>query len=186
MDFVGRAESHTTDATAYNDKFLHLTTVGDGYPLGLFRSDGSLWVNDMQNYRILKFDSSQYYVNRCRTFSGYLGHETGLNNANRVVHGILEFSVDYTKPVSRKWQWCMDVSKELWVNSFTLQTGIYDPVIIQRYHAVIPRKLHPGSVLWQIVELVSGDLCDIYVSVTRCMDTDYGRWSNGRATFLKK
>lgn len=63
------------------------------------QSDGSFWVNDYQNNRVLHISASRTYLEQI----AYQPHSylatVDLNNPNRAFSNFLEFKIDYSKPL---------------------------------------------------------------------------------------
>lgn len=88
--------SYTTSPDVTNYKFYF--TLQDGQqPFVAFEPDGSLWVGDCGNSRMMKYNTSNVFVD----YIMYLPHNYNVavdaKNPNRVFCGFQEFYVDYTK-----------------------------------------------------------------------------------------
>jgi FlgD Ig-like domain len=68
-----------------------------------FASDGTFWVGDEWNNRIMHFDDSQNYLEQIMYQPASYSVSVDKNNPSRVFNNFLEFNVDYTKPLSNAW-----------------------------------------------------------------------------------
>jgi len=68
-----------------------------------FAPDGSFWVGDGANYRSLHFSAACEYLEQVMYQPHSYSASVDRNNPSRVFNQFLEFSVDYTKPLSQAW-----------------------------------------------------------------------------------
>lgn len=62
-----------------------------------YESDGSIWVLDTNNYRLIKFDSSLDYVDQIQYLPDPLALAVDVNDHTRVFSEWLEFELDYSQ-----------------------------------------------------------------------------------------
>lgn len=107
---LGQAGGYSISPAVADDKFFF------SYPLEIsnkynqvyhslaWQDDGSFWVLDNPNYRLLHFSADRTLIE----FVGYIGrhytHSVNLNNPNRLMAWYLEFEIDYTKPLAQGWK----------------------------------------------------------------------------------
>jgi len=98
---LGRAESYSTNATVYNDKFMftNYEDLEDRLSFLTYESDGSLWVNDSGNERMLKFSASRNYVDNVIWKSNFYDVKVDATDPTRVFAHFLEYQVDYSKSI---------------------------------------------------------------------------------------
>ena len=92
------------------------------------QDDGSFWVGDPGNMRVLRFSATRSYLNQVM----YLPHSycsaVDLNNPTRVFSNFMEFSVDYSKPLggnNGSWTYTKQWGHNLAAHFFTpLQNGL--------------------------------------------------------------
>lgn len=68
-----------------------------------FAGDGSFWVGDEYNNRILHFDANRNYLEQIMYQRSSISCTVDKNNPARVFSGFLEFNVDYSKPLAQSW-----------------------------------------------------------------------------------
>lgn len=90
-----------------NDKFCFSINTDDQAIKNsclAFQSDGSFWVGDAGNERILHFSAARAYINQIMYLSHNYVSEVCLGNPTRVfARGWLEFAVDYSMPIQQSW-----------------------------------------------------------------------------------
>jgi hypothetical protein len=91
------------DPTVTKSRLFLDATAGSGYTTTTFlaiQSDSSFWVSDPGNARVLHISSQGQYIEQI-SFLRYLYHiAVDHNNPSRVFADLLEYSVDYTKPLT--------------------------------------------------------------------------------------
>ncbi len=90
-----------------NDKFYFMLN-NQGYAVKgtylAFQSDGSFWVGDPGNERSLRFSAGRVYLDRIMYLSHNYVSTTSVGEPARVfARGWLEFTVDYSQPVTQGW-----------------------------------------------------------------------------------
>jgi len=99
---LGTAGGYFTDATVTNTKFYFSDVNGQGTgqflktPFISYQSDGSYWVSDPGNFRVLHFNSSNSYVGVIMSQPASYAVFVDKNNTTRVFSDFLEFEIDYS------------------------------------------------------------------------------------------
>lgn len=68
-----------------------------------FAGDGSFWVGDGMNHRVMHFDGAFDYIDQIMSQPHSYSAGTDMNNPNHVFNQFLQFNVDYTKPIAQSW-----------------------------------------------------------------------------------
>ncbi len=68
-----------------------------------FAPDGSFWVGDEWNCRILHFDINRNYLEQIMYQPAGYSTSVDKNNPSRVFNNFREFNVDYSRPLSNSW-----------------------------------------------------------------------------------
>ncbi|MET0262506.1 MAG: PA14 domain-containing protein [Rariglobus sp.] len=115
---LGQAGGYPANGTAVaSDKFMfrNAGNSGDVVPLTYiaFQSDGSFWVGDTGNERILKFSASRVYQNEIMYLSHTYMNTVCYDDPTRVFAGWMEFTVDYSQPVNQGWTYVRNWSATL-------------------------------------------------------------------------
>ncbi|MBG9377063.1 hypothetical protein I5907_12535 [Panacibacter sp. DH6] len=96
----GKAGGYATDPTVSDDKFFFREDRTGPATFIAFEKDGSFWVEDSGNDRVQHFSASRKWIDRIMyrsiSYSMFVDH----NQPSRVFSDYLEFSIDYTKPLS--------------------------------------------------------------------------------------
>jgi len=82
-----------------NDKFYFSDVRGVTGAAVTFQADGSLWVDDAGNCRLLHFSADMNYLGKVMYLPTSYCVNADLNNVERVMADYLEFKVDYSKPL---------------------------------------------------------------------------------------
>lgn len=69
-----------------------------------FADDGSLWVSDTGLSRVLHFDSRRKFIEQLAWIPINYNARVDLNNPTRVFRGLVEYALDYTKPIPEAWR----------------------------------------------------------------------------------
>jgi hypothetical protein len=69
-----------------------------------FQSDGSFWFGDPANARNLHFDDKLQYVEQIMYLPASYASAVDFADPTRVFSGLLEFAVDYAKPLRESWR----------------------------------------------------------------------------------
>jgi len=99
---LGTSGGYFTDATVTNTKFYFSDVNGQGTgqylktPFIAYEPDGSYWVSDPGNFRVLKFNSSNTYVTTIISQPASYAVFVDKNNITRVFSDFLEFEIDYS------------------------------------------------------------------------------------------
>jgi hypothetical protein len=105
---LGQSGGYANGVNVTTGKFLFLCydnnyapNIGNGVPLTYlaFQGDGSFWVGDPGNCRMLHFSSGRSYQGQVAYLPDRQNMTADPNNPARVFSGYLEFQVDYTKPL---------------------------------------------------------------------------------------
>lgn len=98
---MGTAGGYTIDATVNTNKFYFNDPSGLFFGSSIaFQADGSFWVVDSGNYRVLKYNASRVFQEQILYLPHVWASTVDPNNTNRVFADYLEFSVDYSLPLS--------------------------------------------------------------------------------------
>ena len=91
-----------------------------------FAPDGSFWVGDLENHRVLHYSAAREYIEQIMYQPHSYKTAVDQNNCTRVFNQFLEFSVDYTQPLSQAWKlvrnWKVNVSED---NDPQYSEGLY-------------------------------------------------------------
>lgn len=94
----GQAGGYNNREPSVTTKKLWFGREGEQSSIAI-QSDGSFWVNDYQNNRLLHISASRTYLEQI----AYQPHNylatVDLNNPSRVFSNFLEFKIDYSKPL---------------------------------------------------------------------------------------
>jgi hypothetical protein len=125
-----------------------------------FAADGSFWVGDGGNYRALHFSANRNYLEQIM----YQPHSyvacVDQNNPSRVFNQFLEFSVDYSKPLSQAWtlvnNWAVGVDPA----HISWDAGIYEVTTFTngRTYALIDNNTYYPYTFSELCELAPGQL----------------------------
>ena len=99
---LGQAGGYATSATVADDKFM-FRDINGGHEAGFveYQGDGTLWVGDTGNARMLHFNSGRTAVTERRgSLPMNYAAAADKNNPTRVFSGLLEFAIDYSKPLA--------------------------------------------------------------------------------------
>lgn len=90
-----------------------------------FAPDGTFWVNDGGNERTMHFDLNRNYLGQImyQPFSYTVSADK--NNSSRIFNRFLEFSVDYTKPLSNGWTLVNNWKALVDTNHLSFDAGLY-------------------------------------------------------------
>jgi WD40 repeat protein len=83
-----------------NDKFYFKDLQNDFSTFIAFQPDGSFWVGDPGNTRVLHFTADRNYINSIAYRPISYSTVTDLNVPTRVFTDYCEYAVDYSKPIS--------------------------------------------------------------------------------------
>jgi hypothetical protein len=162
---IGRNENYAQNPNVYNDKFLFTSKwdevvsanyLKDGnlYTFTTFQPDGSLWIGDRGNDRVLKFNPSRVYEDKIMWLPAVYSCNVDPNNTTRIFGGFREFSVDYSKTleagnVNNAWSYVRNWGES--INTFQGFDDLGDVTTLSnnRTYAL----LNVGGGIRQIVEL---------------------------------
>ncbi|MGA0556495.1 PA14 domain-containing protein [Larkinella sp. VNQ87] len=98
---LGKPGGYRTEPSVENDKFYFTDAVSPyQYTVVSFAPDGSFWVGDTGNRRLLHFSSARQYLEQIMYLPRTYACAVDVNKPTRVFHGYLEFAVDYSKPLA--------------------------------------------------------------------------------------
>jgi len=101
---LGRSGGYSTSEVVYNDKFYWADNIFN-YPTSLaIQNDGSFWVLDYGNSRLLKFDKNRTYVDYISYLGRFYDATIDLNNPTIAFASFKEYSIDYKKPLHQSWK----------------------------------------------------------------------------------
>ncbi len=120
-----------------------------------FQTDGTFWVNDTGNGRVLHFTAGRDYLGQIAVCGSFYTSAIDLNNPTRAFSGWLEFSVDYSKPIQQSWTLVKNWQGSAPTN-LTSESGFKSVVTLtnQRTYGLIFHgdQYHIGGGYW-VVEL---------------------------------
>ena len=183
----GMKGGYANGASVSVNKFYWNDLRGNYKTFVKFAPDGSFWVNDEGNNRMLHFTNDTSYIEQIMYQP--ISYATGVDfgNVNRVWDNCLEFYVDYTKPIlpnNRSWTLVNNWGYDLTSSQYNKYIGIKTPLTLRNGHTYCfvcskagsielaelkkdGRKRLTGIVLPAYYYLdKSGDLCQLPRSVT--------------------
>jgi len=131
---LGTPGGYINNPTVTNDKFYFNDELSDVSPkvknsFVCFQNDGSFWVNDPGNYRILHFSNDRVFIEQIAYFPRLYSTYIDANDPTRLFAEYLEFKIDYAKPLDNgkngSWKlvrnWRRNITKEYfsYMNIFT-------------------------------------------------------------------
>jgi DNA-binding beta-propeller fold protein YncE len=97
---LGKAGGYGSEPNITNDRFAFRTQPGGDQSAIAIQSDGSFWVIDTNNLRMMHFSAQRKYLEAI----SYLPHSyvatVDPNHPSRVFSNFMEFAIDYAKPLS--------------------------------------------------------------------------------------
>src|SRR5690606_13015521 len=102
---LGREGGYRLDPYVYDDKFYFSDSVtGLSQPFIATQTDGSFWVGDPGNERVLHFSEERQLLNSIYCLPHSYSVSTVKNLPEAVFNQYLEFRVDYNKPLDKSWR----------------------------------------------------------------------------------
>lgn len=101
---LGEPVGYDKDPTVRSDKFYfsdqRASLAKDIRTFITFQPDGSFWVGDPGNARVLHFSQMGKYIDQIMYLPGFYSCGADPNDPTRVFADYLEFKIDYSKPLS--------------------------------------------------------------------------------------
>lgn len=107
---LGTPGGYSNDATVTNNKFYFNDVngpTGNKLPFITYQPDGSFWVGDPGNLRAQHYSSGKSYIGRIMSLGATYNVWPDKNNITRLFSGCLEFSIDYSQPLSGTSGWAL-------------------------------------------------------------------------------
>jgi hypothetical protein len=105
---IGKPGGYMTSSVAANDKFCLKTLANGNLAAGFcFTTDGSIWIADTGNNRFQHFNSDGKFLESIYIPGPTYFTHVDAGNTRRVVGGLLEYSVDYSKKLSGSTGWAL-------------------------------------------------------------------------------
>lgn len=134
------------------DKFLFLDR--EGHPGGniALAADGSFWLSDVGNRRLLHYAADRTYIEEIMFQNVSYSTSVDANNPTRVFSDFLEFAIDYSKPLAQGWQLTKNWGANLPKRYFDFGCGVRQVTTLSngRTYGAVARKDAPGE---ELVEL---------------------------------
>jgi len=90
---LGQAGGYANTPYVSNDRFMFSS------PFIVYQPDGTFWLQDKGNRRILHFDANRNYIGQIAYVSSSRSTTADPNNPKRVFSNLIEYERDYTKPL---------------------------------------------------------------------------------------
>ncbi len=121
--------------------------------------DGSFWVGDEENHRVLHFSAGLNYIEQIMYQPHSYRTSVDQNNPCRVFNQFLEYYVDYTKPLSQAWTLVNNWKVNVPSNNITYAEGIYQVTDFPngRTYALID-NVATGTTRYELCELTTNML----------------------------
>lgn len=97
---LGQTGGYQTNSTVADNKFM-FEDINDSVVSGFiyYYSDGSFWVGDSGNARMLNFNSSRVLIQQINYLPMNYSANADQNDSTRAFSNFLEYSIDYSKPL---------------------------------------------------------------------------------------
>ncbi|MEO7932585.1 MAG: FlgD immunoglobulin-like domain containing protein [Chthoniobacterales bacterium] len=137
-----------------HDKFLFLDREGKPGGSIAIGPDGSFWLSDVGNRRLLHFAADRTYLEEIMFQNVSYSTSVDANNPTRVFSDFLEFSVDYSKPLAQGWKLVRNWGANLPVEYFDFGCGVRQVTTLSngRTYGAVAKKDVPGE---ELVELTA-------------------------------
>jgi hypothetical protein len=97
---LGKLNGYDSDATVENDKFFfHDNNSNEVKGFVSFGLDGSIWVGDAGNNRVVHFSSSRVFLDQIMYMPMNYNASVNSTDPTRVFSDFQEFKIDYSKPL---------------------------------------------------------------------------------------
>jgi hypothetical protein len=119
-----------------------------------FAPDGSFWIGDGGNHRVLHFQDQGNYIDEIMWQPTSYKTCVDQNNPSRVFNQFLEFSVDYTKPLQQSWTLIKNWQANVPANYLPSDQGLYSVTTLTngRTYALIENTS---------LQFSPGELCEL-------------------------
>ncbi len=97
---LGKVGGYGTDPNIADDRFAFQTGPGGDQSAIAIQPDGSFWVIDTNNLRMMHFSAQQKYLESISYIPHSYAATVDVNRPNRVFSNFLEYAIDYSKPLS--------------------------------------------------------------------------------------
>ncbi len=148
------------------NKFLFLDR--EGHPGGsvALAPDGSFWLSDVGNRRLLHYAADRTYIEEIMFQNVSYSTSVDANNPTRVFSDFLEFAIDYSKPLAQGWQLTKNWGANLPQRYFDFGCGVRQVTTLAngRTYAVVQKAGASGG---ELVELTQQGLRLTNISLTR-------------------
>jgi len=105
IDVLGDYGGYYVNPSASKTKFYFTDKRNEEYPVQVYwQSDGSFWLIDGGNYRVLHFDSNMLYKDEFGYIPKTYNTWVDPNDPTRVFANFLEYKVGYTKELKDDWE----------------------------------------------------------------------------------
>lgn len=131
---LGSAGGNYTNAIVSNTRFYFDPTLTTLIGLGTgisFASDGSFWVSDMGNCRLVHFNSSRTYIEQIQALSATYSSNVDNSNTAKIYGNYWGFDIDYTTALSGSTGW-----------SFTSSWGAQATAVLGTVNGVANQPLY--------------------------------------------
>jgi hypothetical protein len=155
---LGQAGGYSKNAVVSTDKFFFSGLKTPRKSCITFQADGSFWVSDTENGRLLKFNANREFAESIMFLPHSRSCSVDPNNPARITSDYLEFEIDYAKPLSstngswklvRNWAYTVPNDKDdeyvRLINTTTLKNG--------KVYAFVRSNVKGKK---ELVEMVSG------------------------------
>jgi FlgD Ig-like domain len=122
----GLSGGYLTNGPAVSTNKFWFSYEGVDQTFLTYAPDGSFWVGDEANHRAMHFDANRNYLEQIMYQPYSYIACTDQNNTSRVFNQFLEFSVDYTKPLSQAWTLVNDWKANADTNHINWAEGIVE------------------------------------------------------------
>lgn len=157
----GQAGGYLTSALVSNDRFYFSDIKDTLGSFVSFQQDGSFWIGDPGNNRVMHYTASRSFINHLMYVPGTYSCFVNPNNNKRVFAGYLEFEIDYSLPLGHnngswklKRNWGAKVPDEK-DEKYHQMRGVTTLSNGRTYATFVHWKLQNPR--WEVVELTAAD-----------------------------
>ncbi len=137
-----------------HDKFLFLDREGKPGGSIAIAADGSFWLSDVGNRRLLHYAADRTYIEEIMFQNVSYSTSVDANNPTRVFSDFLEFAIDYSKPLAQGWKLVKNWGANLPAAYFDFGCGVRQVATLSngRTYGLVAKAGLPGS---ELVELTA-------------------------------